>query len=176
MMKKVFAISILAVLSAVLVFGAINRTTARSSDSDQTQQGSGSGARRQGGEVRVNQGSSQQGNRTQNGHDQQPLSYDNAQAQVDSWTTISGSVISADNSLVTVELETGESVEIAGRAWSYARENGFSVLTGDLLQMTGFYEDGELKIGSITDLTSGASVQIREQSGRPLWAGRSRNG
>jgi len=38
--------------------------------------------------------------------------------------------------------------------------------------MIGFKEDGELKIGKITNNNLGYQVILRGQSGQPLWAGR----
>lgn len=174
MFKKIFGISILALLTAVLIFGAINRTQAKSSNRETTLQASEPGVYRQGNGLGSNKKFSQSGYHNQSEHDQQLLAGQYSQAEVDSGISISGTVASADSSQVTVTLSNGETVEIAGRAWSYARENGFSLQNGDLLRLTGFYENKEFEIGSIENLTSGVSIQIREPSGRPYWAGRGR--
>ena len=42
------------------------------------------------------------------------------------------------------------------------------------MALDGFDEDGEFKIGQVTSM--GASVTLRDASGRPGWAGRGRQG
>jgi hypothetical protein len=176
MIKKVLGISILVGLTAVLIFGAINRTQAKNSDHETRPLASGAGTYRQGGGQGAGQGAFQPGIRNQGGYDQQPLAGGNPQAEVDNWTSVEGTVMSADSSQVLVTLSNGEALEIAGRAWSYAQENSFSMQNGDQLRLTGFYEDNELEIGTIENLTNGTTIRIREQSGRSLWAGRGRQG
>ncbi len=100
----------------------------------------------------------------------------NPLAEVDEWINVEGEVTAVDSTLVTVALADGQVVEIYGRPWTYAQENGFSVQVGDRLLLTGFYEDNLLEVGAIQNLTTGASIQVREENGRPLWAGRGRRG
>ena len=45
---------------------------------------------------------------------------------------------------------------------------------GDSVSLTGFYEDGDFEVGQIDDQTTGQTVSLRDESGRPLWAGRGR--
>lgn len=106
------------------------------------------------------------------GNSQPSLSSGNTQAQVEDWISLEGYVTSADTSQVLVSLLDGETADFSGRAWTFAQESGFALQMGDRLRLTGFYEDTDLEVGSIDNLTSGISIQIREQSGRPLWAGR----
>ena len=40
----------------------------------------------------------------------------------------------------------------------------------------GFYEGDDFEIGAIEDVTSGERVTLRDDTGRPLWAGRGRWG
>ena len=59
-----------------------------------------------------------------------------------------------------------------GRPLSYALEQGFASTIGDAVLLHGFDEDGEFKLGQVDNLTAGASVILRDASGRPGWAGR----
>ena len=97
-------------------------------------------------------------------------------AEVDEWLELSGTVSSVDASLMAVQMDNGELVEMAGRPWSFAQEQGFVAQAGDPLLLTGFYEDGEFEVGQLENLTTGLAVTIREPSGRPLWAGGGRRG
>jgi hypothetical protein len=94
------------------------------------------------------------------------------QAQVDGWVTLEGEVASVEAELVVIYLSDGEIVEISGRPWSFIQENSYVIQPGDRVQLTGFYEDEvKFEIGSIENLSRGSLLQIRDQSGRPLWAG-----
>lgn len=98
------------------------------------------------------------------------------QAEVDAWLTLQGSVVSIDSSALVVETESGEQVVVEGRPWSFAQEQGFAAQAGDELAVVGFYEGDEFEAGRLDNLSSGLSVPIREEGGRPLWAGRGRRG
>lgn len=176
MLKKLIGFTLFIVLAAGLILGAVNRTLAKDVNHEgnlqaerleSSPQGNGSGAGKQG---------ARSGNGSQGGYYRQPQVGENPQAEVESWISVEGIVTSADDSLATISLAHGGALEIEGRAWSYVLENGFSMQIGDQLRLTGFYEDSLLEVGAIENLTRGTSIQIREQSGRPLWAGRSRQG
>ena len=40
--------------------------------------------------------------------------------------------------------------------------------------MTGFYEDGEFKAGTVENLTTGETIVLRDEAGRPMWSGQGR--
>jgi hypothetical protein len=92
-------------------------------------------------------------------------------ASVDEWITQSGFVESVMSDLWVVTLSDGTAIEIEGRTLSYAIESGFSVEGGDELGLTGFLEDGKFEIGQIENLTTGEIAMVRDQNGRPFWAG-----
>lgn len=176
MFKKALGITILLVFAVILIFGAVNRTQAKNSAHETSSLAAESNQYRQAGGLGAGGSASRPGIGNRDDHDQQPLVEGNPQAEVDSWIGVEGTVTSVDSSQVFVSLLDGSSLEIAGRAWSYAQENGFSIQNGDRLRLTGFFENNELEVGSIENLTQGVSIQLREQSGRPLWAGRGRQG
>ncbi len=93
------------------------------------------------------------------------------QADVGQWITLSGKVISVDDSALVVVLGNGQIINVENRPWWFAREQGFAAATGDKISLTGFYEGDSFEVGQINNLSNEAMVQIREESGRPLWAG-----
>lgn len=97
-------------------------------------------------------------------------------AQGAQWTTVQGSVVSVDQVAMTVKASNGEQVVIENRPWTYALEQKFSAKVGDQITMKGFYQNGLFEIGQMQNVTSGASVQVRDQAGRPGWAGRGNGG
>jgi hypothetical protein len=98
------------------------------------------------------------------------------EADVDEWLTIEGTVLHVDADTMVVHTVRGEEILIDGRGWRFAQELGFSAHVGDQVILRGFYEDGDFEVGHIADATNGQSVSLREESGRPLWAGRGRRG
>ena len=96
-------------------------------------------------------------------------------ADVDEWLTFNGTVQSADSYLVVIVLEDGTVFELDGRTLSYITDLGFTLNVGDSVTFLGFYEDGLIEVGQITNLTTGESVTIRTDDGTPLWAGGGNN-
>ncbi|MBM3127347.1 MAG: hypothetical protein FJ009_01785 [Chloroflexi bacterium] len=97
-------------------------------------------------------------------------------AQGVQWATLQGNVIAINQSAMTVQTSNGEKVIIENRPWSFALEQGFTAKIGDQLKMNGFYQNGLFEIGQMQNLTNGSAIQVRDQSGRPGWAGRGNNG
>jgi hypothetical protein len=86
------------------------------------------------------------------------------------WETVTGRVIVADSEMV-LETAEGELDVGLGQAW-YRDEAGLILEVGDEVTVTGFYEDGEFKAGTIENLTRDQTVVLRDESGRPMWSGR----
>lgn len=98
------------------------------------------------------------------------------QAQVDGWLDVQGKVSSVTSGALIVQTTVGQEIAIEGRAWRFVQEQAFQVQVGDSLTLTGFYEGEDLEIGKIENDASGKTVLIREENGRPLWAGGGRRG
>lgn len=84
------------------------------------------------------------------------------------WETITGVVVAVEGE-VTIETTTGDIVIGMGQA---AFWQDFALKIGDEISVTGYHEDGEFKAGSVENRTSGATITLRDTSGRPMWAGR----
>lgn len=195
MTKKIIVAVLLVGLIAVLVWGGINRTLAKTESRSEYASGAeehialGEGSTFSGGgELANNANRNGQGigaGAGQGGGDGQAAreftdqpgyaeSGGNPQAEAAEWITLQGVVESVSEDAVVIVVSTGEVITLDGRAWSFAQEAGFSMQAGEEVSLTGFYEDGEFEIGFVEDQTSGQSIQLREQSGRPAWAGKGR--
>ena len=95
---------------------------------------------------------------------------------MDGWLTLQGTVISVDSGSLVVRTTSGEEIVLEGRTWSFAQEQSFSAQVGDTLSLLGFYEDGDFEVGKIENQSSGRVVEVRDTTGRPLWAGGGRRG
>jgi hypothetical protein len=148
MVKKLVLAGLMAVLVGILVVGAINRTL----------------------------------DRTLGGHDAQgqgrgnPSGNGNGEPVIAEWQSFEGVVHSVDDAAVTIELADHTAVLVEGRAWSYAQEQTFLTQTGDQVSVTGFYEDGEFKPCTLENITQNRKIILRDESGKPMWAGRGRGG
>jgi hypothetical protein len=239
MIKKVFVGVLLAGIFGLLVFGAINRTIAKSTDAEQLSKnqnlnqsqnqslnqsqnlnkgnGIGNGGESQG----LNQNESAgeglgdceeigAGNREGTGNSQssgdngsggtgyaggnnsrenvgqgqggpsEVSTKDGTQtgiADVTAWEEpIRVIIASVTEELWLVSNDDGFEFEIEGRMLSYLVEQGFTADVGDELTLIGFYEGDKFDIGQISNETTGQSMVVREESGRPLWAGGRRGG
>ena len=86
------------------------------------------------------------------------------------WETRTGTVILVDHE-VTIETADGEVLVGMGQS---AFWEDFALDIGDQITVTGFSEDGEFKAGTVENLTTGESLTLRDQTGRPVWAGQGR--
>jgi hypothetical protein len=91
--------------------------------------------------------------------------------EVKDWFLVQGTVISVSEEELVVELTGGEQIIVEGRAWSFSQELNFVVKIGDRIQLDGFFEEEEFVVGGMENITTGQLVELREESGRPLWAG-----
>jgi hypothetical protein len=90
------------------------------------------------------------------------------------WLTVSGEVIALEGGEVTIQTADGELEVHLCPEWYWEAE-GIALDPGDEVEVTGFYEGDEFETARIENLTTGESVTLRDDSGRPMWAGRGRS-
>ena len=201
MIKKIFVGVLLAGVFGLLILGAVNRTLAKTIDNESrtnertlieeyttgngnegyySQEGDGIPANDlvKGGGYRsgTNQDNSSSYPANGIGQDGQPQVSGGdglgiGLADVKEWLTITGTVESLETDLWMVMLSDGTALEIEGRILSYLEEQDFTVNTGDLLNLMVFVENEDYEVGQIENLTSGEIAVVRDENGRPLWAG-----
>ncbi len=169
MFKKILVGTLVVGLIGVLVVGAINRTNAGTASAEARGQGRG----------RSNSTTESTGERGQGGGGWgranvtgDPLASTWATGSV----TLQGTVVSVDENAMIVQTDTGEQVVVENRPWLYAQESQFIAQRGDRVRLSGFYEGDSFEVAQIENLTTGQAVALRDQSGRPGWAGRGRRG
>ncbi|MBN1976666.1 MAG: hypothetical protein JW918_04615 [Anaerolineae bacterium] len=91
------------------------------------------------------------------------------------WITVTGEVTSFVDDELTIQTPDGEVVMHLGPEW-YWEVEGVALNLGDEVEVTGFYEGDEFEVAGVENLTTGESVVLRDDSGRPMWAGRGRRG
>jgi hypothetical protein len=100
-----------------------------------------------------------------------------SQAASEEFESVSGVVQSLDGSLLVLQTEAGEAVEVSLGQPGYWEAQGLSLVVGDEVVIDGYYEDdATLAAGSVTFVATGQTVVLRDKSGRPMWAGGRRNG
>ena len=197
MLQKIVIGTLVAALSGVLIVGAINRTDAKSEQIAQEQEAnSGRLAREEDREpIQQSQGLQGQGNRAayadtntlesvSRGGGQGRLSEGSSGnwledtsrggeglASVDEWLEVVGTVVSMNEEELVLQFQDGQDMVVECKSWTYALELGFTTEIGNELKLYGFYEGEEFEIGGFEDLTAQLLIMVREESGRPLWAG-----
>ena len=172
MFKKILKWSIYAGVVGLLIFGAVIRTEAKTeqenSQPEMRFESKSSDSPGQGGEGvgRSDEGSGRNGSSSGSG-DEVHL----AEGEEHEWTSLVGVVSSQDLESLWIETSQGETAEVTGRAWSFILDSGMIFLVGDEVELEGFYENDEFEVSSIVNLTTSAFLQVREDSGRPLWSG-----
>lgn len=194
MLKNIVLGVVLTSISAGLVYGAVTRTELRATTAVVGNNGSNAGrtalnsesnersGRNQNLSDLSNEGNSGNGNRANSGNSQsdsaarvgEPLEL--ALAEVDEIFQYEGIVEVVNADYLLVDAYDGSQILIENRAWWYAVEAGFSASAGDEVILIGFYDGDVFETMSIENKTQGTAVQVREDSGRPLWAGNGSNG
>lgn len=89
--------------------------------------------------------------------------------------TVWGTAARADADALVIEWAGDEPLLVEGQSWLYAQDQGFTILPGHQIAVTGYDEGGEFKASRIENLTTGQALTLRNDAGRPMWAGRGRN-
>ena len=104
-----------------------------------------------------------------------------ATAGVGTWATeervwIEGVVESADGSELVILTKAGESVDVALGQSAYWEAQGVALERGEPVRVEGFFEEPQvLTAASLTILSTGQTIVLRDASGRPMWSGGRRN-
>lgn len=189
MLKKIALGALLTGLVAVLIWGAINRTNAIASRGE-----GGAGHRGWSTEISTTEsvvsgnggrwsqeaqqaggwGGGRRGQTTRDQVGNTPDGFPQADIQPQEWMTLQGKVIGVADDLIEIEAEAGTVIPFEGQPLRFALQQRFTAQVGDTVIVKGFEENGEFKIGQITNLSNGATVTLRDMTGRPGWAGRGR--
>lgn len=88
------------------------------------------------------------------------------------WVVFEGTVTSVTLPDVVLTTPDGQQISVQLGNQSYAASLGLDLQVGDNLTVTGYWEPtGAFAVGTLTDNTSGAVFALRDDLGRPLWAG-----
>ncbi len=167
MLKKIVVGVALLGLSGALVAGAINRTA------DRTVASAGSARRAVAEDAEAPAYRGQGYNRSRGQEGETGGAGEGGQAVAGgAWIELAGRAEQVGGDALVVTLADGGLLSVEGRAWTFAQEQGFSCLAGDPLLLRGFYEGESFEVGHLENLSRGQAVALREEGGRPLWAGR----
>ena len=88
------------------------------------------------------------------------------------WVVIHGVVGAYSPPELTLTTSDGTVVIVQLSNLNYLENIGLFIQTGDSVTVNGFYDlDGGFTVGQITLDTTGQTYNLRDESGRPLWAG-----
>ena len=176
MIKKIILSVVVLGISAGLVYGGVYRTIARTETEEKVNQSERN--------LSANLGKSEEGtqgqgkNRTnslngqQGGKNESKSDHVTSNEESKDMASYTGIVTEVNENLLVILSEKGNEIVIENRAWWFATDAGFSAGIGDSIALNGFYETvDKFEVSYIENLTKGVEVQIREGSGRPLWAG-----
>lgn len=94
------------------------------------------------------------------------------QTQAQEWLSVTGGVESVDGTQLVLRTEAGGLVEVSLGQAGYWDAQGISLVPGEVVVVEGLSEDGSsMEARSVTLLSTGQTVVLRDESGRPMWAG-----
>jgi hypothetical protein len=190
MLKKVVFSAIFIGLIALLVVGAANRTLARSALTggegiNRTASGQAGGghfgnSNSNGGHSDGDAESDQAGgentdlDKAGGGQGSGGRWRDTSAATSQPWQTVTGKVAQIDANALVLTLDTGGEAFVEGQPWRFAQDQGFDAQVGDAVTLSGYVEAEEFKTGALTNTTTGVSLPLRDEFGRPGWGGQGR--
>lgn len=166
MIKKIGMWVVYAGIVGLLIFGGVNRTLAKSGQDESQNTGL------------INEAASKQsrgGEGNKQSTDQGVDGDYEAYLEEGDWIELTGTIMEIDAIYLRVQLDGGDILEAEGRLWRFVQESGYQAVVGNEIELTGFYENGEFEISRLCDISSGVTVLLRDDSGRPLWRGGGRN-
>ena len=163
MFKKVILWTVYVLIVGILVFGAANRTMAKTDqgllfgnlDEITSGRGQGNGSMEEYGDYEV-------------------ADHDEILEEQD-WVTLSGQIIAVGSEALEIQTSTAGILEIEGRPLRFALELGYVPGEGNVVVVQGFYENGMFEVATIEDLTIEQVFQLRDTYGKPMWGGGGRN-
>ncbi|MCJ7715301.1 MAG: hypothetical protein MUO54_02105 [Anaerolineales bacterium] len=162
MAKKVFMWILFVAFVGILIFGAVNRTAAKSTDSSIQIVGTSN---------RVGEEQARGGSGNNNQTDISVEEVHESSLEEHEWETFTGRISAVDSMGIVILTESSGSLEISRRAWRFAQELGYSPIEGNTVILEGFFEDGEFETAKISDVENGEIIVLRDDDGYPLWAG-----
>ena len=98
--------------------------------------------------------------------------YPNYEDAAEDWVVYEGAVMQAPAAGVDLVIKTGNGEEVViGTGPGYLEDQGLTLEAGEPVQVQGYWEDGEFKAAQVTRLQDGQTVTLRDEAGRPAWAG-----
>jgi hypothetical protein len=170
MVKRVVLGTLLVGLIGILVAGAIIRTVDKTENVAEAR-GLGRG---QGAGVATEYAEVQQGEGRGYGRSSQVAErqYPNYETAPEDWRVYEGTVMEMPESGGDLVVVTDDGQEITvGTGPGYLEAQGFALEAGEQVQVQGYWEDDELKAAQVTRLGDGQTLVLRDQYGRPAWAG-----
>lgn len=93
------------------------------------------------------------------------------QANVTTWLTVQGTVNSFAGVGVSLTTDEGAPLWVQFGQSRYVSAQGVTFTAGDHVTVNGFEENGQFQAGTVVNDTTGQTLNLRDTSGRPLWAG-----
>jgi hypothetical protein len=101
--------------------------------------------------------------------------YPNYESAPEEWVQYEGTVVRAPAAGLDLVIKNDSDEEVAaGTGPGYVEDQGFRLQAGERVQIQGYWEDGEFKAAQVTRLRDGETIALRDEIGRPAWAGAGR--
>ncbi|KPL24113.1 MAG: hypothetical protein AMJ93_03090 [Anaerolineae bacterium SM23_84] len=176
MLRKVVLGTVLVGVMGILVTGAIIRT-AEKTGSVAEAQGLGRGRSEHEAAGYSAVGAGQRQGAYGQGARAAERQYPNYEGAPEDWVVYEGAVVQAPAAGMDMVIETSDGEElVVGTGPGYMEDQGFTLQVGEQVQVQGYWEGDEFKAAQVMRLRDGQSVTLRDQAGRPAWAGAGRRG
>jgi hypothetical protein len=176
MLRKVVLGVVLVGLMGILVTGAIIRTAEKTGNVAEAQ-GPGHGGSEHEAAGYSAEGAGQGRGGYGQGARAAERQYPNYEDVPEDWIVYEGTVVQVPAAGVDMVIGTIDGEELlVGTGPGYMEEQGFTLQAGEQVQVQGYWEGDEFKAAQVIRMRDGQSISLRDEAGRPAWAGGGQRG
>lgn len=98
------------------------------------------------------------------------------QVPMSEWETYTGVLTTVMNNSLILQTNDGQVITLQLGQPRFRDEQGITLAVGDLVEASGYWQNEQLRVGTLTKTATGETLLLLDPNGRPLWGGPGRGG
>lgn len=98
------------------------------------------------------------------------------QVPMSEWETYTGVLTTVMNNSLILQTTDGQVITLQLGQPRFRDDQGITFMVGDLVETSGYWQNGQLRVGTLTKTATGETLLLLDPNGRPLWGGPGRGG
>lgn len=98
------------------------------------------------------------------------------QVPMSEWQNYAGVLTLVTNNSLTLQISDGQIIELQLGQPRFREDQGVVLGIGDLVEVSGYWQNEQFRVGTLTKATTNETLLLLDPNGRPLWGGPGRTG